>query len=188
MFDAVGHEASDSNPGRPHRPGQPALRPLTRPCLLDHGADTGTMLLERLDAARPLKSMAEDTTAVQILAELVARLVAVPAPEGLRHLAGIAAAMLGQTPRALPALRGPGRATTDAELRVRHGRADQRTRRPPAALATGEIARTVPRRFDLLTEVAGLDRQRATGWTPWPHPAERAGAVSARGCLAACGR
>lgn len=63
--------------------------------------------LERLAATRPLESMAEDTTAVQILAELLARLVAVPAPEGLRHLADIAAAMRYQTPRALPARRDP---------------------------------------------------------------------------------
>jgi streptomycin 6-kinase len=27
------------------------------------------------------------------------------------------------------------------------------------------VARAVLRRFDLLTEVVGLDRQRATGWT-----------------------
>jgi streptomycin 6-kinase len=75
--------------------------------LLDHDPDTGTMLLERLDAARPLSSVADDTAAMQILAELLARLVAVPAPEGLRHLADIAAAMLGQVPRAVPALRDP---------------------------------------------------------------------------------
>ena len=32
-------------------------------------------------------------------------------------------------------------------------------------MATGDVTRTVLRRFDLLTEVLGLDRQRATGWT-----------------------
>jgi streptomycin 6-kinase len=32
-------------------------------------------------------------------------------------------------------------------------------------VATGDVARAVLRRFDLLTEVVGLDRQRATGWT-----------------------
>ncbi|NIH78803.1 hypothetical protein FHX46_001333 [Amycolatopsis viridis] len=31
--------------------------------------------------------------------------------------------------------------------------------------ATGDVARAVLRRFDLLTEVLGLDRNRATGWT-----------------------
>jgi streptomycin 6-kinase len=32
-------------------------------------------------------------------------------------------------------------------------------------VATGNVTRAVLRRFDLLTEVLGLDRQRATGWT-----------------------
>jgi streptomycin 6-kinase len=32
-------------------------------------------------------------------------------------------------------------------------------------VATGDVTRAVLRRFDLLTEVLGLDRQRATGWT-----------------------
>lgn len=75
--------------------------------LLDHDPDTGTMLLERLDATRPLSTVADDADAIRILAELLARLVAVPAPEGLRHLADIAAAMLEQMPRAVPALRDP---------------------------------------------------------------------------------
>nr|WP_329427539.1 hypothetical protein [Streptosporangium sp. NBC_01495] len=30
--------------------------------------------------------------------------------------------------------------------------------------ATGDVARAVLRRFDLLTEVLGLDRERAIGW------------------------
>ena len=34
-----------------------------------------------------------------------------------------------------------------------------------AVVATGDVTRAVLRRFDLLTEVLGLDRQRATGWT-----------------------
>ncbi|GAA4104393.1 aminoglycoside phosphotransferase family protein [Actinomadura miaoliensis] len=74
--------------------------------LLDHDPATGTMLLERLDATRPLSSVAGDD-ADQILAELLARLVAVPAPDGLRHLADVAAAMLDQVPHAVPALRDP---------------------------------------------------------------------------------
>ncbi|AQZ70579.1 hydroxyurea phosphotransferase [[Actinomadura] parvosata subsp. kistnae] len=75
--------------------------------LLDHDPGTGTMLLERLDAARPLSSVADDDTAMRVLAELMARLVAVPAPPGLRRLADVAAAMLEQAPRAVPALRDP---------------------------------------------------------------------------------
>ena len=72
------------------------------------------MLLERLDATRPLSAVA-DTRALQILAELLARLVVVPAPHGLRHLAGIAAAMLGGgASRGLDPAR-PGRPTAGAD-------------------------------------------------------------------------
>ncbi|ACZ88140.1 aminoglycoside phosphotransferase family protein [Streptosporangium roseum] len=177
--------------------------------LLDHDPDTGTMLLERLDAARPLSSVADDDAAMQILAELMARLVAVPAPPGLRHLADIAAAMLDEVPRAVPALRDPAEqrlvhicAAAVAELigepgdRLLHWDlhydnilAGQRepwlaidpeplagdpgfdlwpaldSRWEEAVVATGDVTRTVLRRFDLLTEALGLDRQRATGWT-----------------------
>ncbi len=176
--------------------------------LLDHHPDTGTMLLERLDATRPLSSVADDTAALQILAELLARLVAVPAPEGLRYLADIAATMLDQVPRAVPALRDPAQqrlvqtcASAVAELigesgdRLLHwdlhydnivaGQGKPWLAIDPEPLAgdpgfdllpaldnrwdevvaTGDVARAVLRRFDLLTEVLGLDRQRATGWT-----------------------
>ncbi|MDH2430833.1 aminoglycoside phosphotransferase family protein [Sphaerisporangium sp. TRM90804] len=75
--------------------------------LLDHDPDTGTTLLERLDASRPLSSVPDDGEALRILAGLLARLVAVPAPGGLRRLADVAAAMLDQTPGAVPALRDP---------------------------------------------------------------------------------
>ncbi|MFE0026508.1 aminoglycoside phosphotransferase family protein [Amycolatopsis sp. NPDC059021] len=75
--------------------------------LLDHDHDTGVMLLERLDETRPLSSVSDDGDAIRILADLLARLVAVPAPDGLRQLADVAAAMLEQTPQAIPALRDP---------------------------------------------------------------------------------
>ncbi|MEU8303358.1 aminoglycoside phosphotransferase family protein [Actinomadura sp. NPDC048955] len=75
--------------------------------LLDHDPDTGTMLLERLDAARPLSSVADDDTAMGVLAGLLERLVAVRAPEGLRRLADIAADMLDEVPGAVPALADP---------------------------------------------------------------------------------
>lgn len=177
--------------------------------LLDHDPDTGTMLLERLDAARPLSSVADDDAAMRILADLMARLVAVPAPPGLRRLADIAAAMLNQVPRAVSALRDPAEqqlvrtcASAVAELigepgdRLLHWDlhydnilAGQRepwlaidpeplagdpgfdlwpaldSRWEEAVVATGDVTRTVLRRFDLLTEVLGLDRQRAAGWT-----------------------
>ncbi|MFB7470479.1 aminoglycoside phosphotransferase family protein [Kitasatospora sp. NPDC056184] len=76
--------------------------------LLDHDEAGGAQLLERLDAARPLATVADDDAALLILAGLMARLTAVPAPPGLRRLAEVAAAMLDETPRAAPALRDPG--------------------------------------------------------------------------------
>jgi streptomycin 6-kinase len=54
--------------------------------LLDQDPATGAMLLERLNATRPLSAL-PDGPALQILAELPPRLVAVPAPHGLRGLA-----------------------------------------------------------------------------------------------------
>nr|WTB08327.1 aminoglycoside phosphotransferase family protein [Streptomyces antimycoticus] len=75
--------------------------------LLDHDPDTGTMLLERLDASRPLSSLPDDTAAISVLADLLARLTSVPAPGGLRRLSDIAAAMLERTPDAVPALSDP---------------------------------------------------------------------------------
>ncbi|MCQ8188704.1 aminoglycoside phosphotransferase family protein [Streptomyces rugosispiralis] len=75
--------------------------------LLDHDPDTGTMLLERLDASRPLSSLPDDTAAMRVLADLLARLTSMPAPGGLRRLSDIAVAMLEQTPDAVPALRDP---------------------------------------------------------------------------------
>jgi streptomycin 6-kinase len=175
--------------------------------LLDHDPATGAMLLERLDATRPLSGLA-DGPALQILAELLARLVAVPAPHGLRRLADIAAAMLDQLPRAVPMLRDPAEqrmvrkcASAVAELITEPGDrllhwdlhydnilAGQRQpwlaidpkplagdpcfellpaldNRWDDVVATGNVTRAVLRRFDLLTDVLGLDRQRATGWT-----------------------
>lgn len=176
--------------------------------LLDHDPGTGTMLLERLDEARPLSAVADDTTAVQILAELLARLVAVPAPPGFRQLAGIAAAMLDEAPRAVPMLHDPAErqlvrtcasAVTELigepgdrllhwDLHYDNVLAGQREpwlaidpeplagdpgfellpamdNRWAEVVATGDVTGTVLRRFDQLTEVLGLDRQRATGWT-----------------------
>ncbi|WP_434095003.1 aminoglycoside phosphotransferase family protein [Streptomyces lydicus] len=75
--------------------------------LLDHDEESSSQLLERLDATRTLSSVADDARALRILAELLARLSSVPAPEGLRTLSGLAAAMLDQVPRAVPALREP---------------------------------------------------------------------------------
>ncbi|RYJ21234.1 streptomycin 6-kinase [Streptomyces sp. L-9-10] len=176
--------------------------------LFDHDQDTGVMLLERLDAARPLSSVADDTAAMRVLAGLLARLVAVPAPEGVRRLADIAAAMVDEAPRAAPALRDPAEqrlvrtcASAVAELvrepgdRLLHwdlhydnilaGEREPWLAIDPEPLAgdpgfdllpgldnrwdevvaTGDVTGVVLRRFDILTEALGLDRQRATGWT-----------------------
>ncbi|MGW4957597.1 aminoglycoside phosphotransferase family protein [Nonomuraea sp. NPDC004186] len=176
--------------------------------LLDYDEQSGTQLLERLDAARPLSSVADDDAAVQILAELMARLTSVPAPRDLRRLSDIAAAMLEQVPQAVSALRDPGEqrlvrncASAVAELvgepgdRLLHWDlhydnvlAGQREpwlaidpeplagdpgfellpaldNRWEAVEATGDVARAVLRRFDLLTEVLDLNRRRAVGWS-----------------------
>ncbi|MFI8523394.1 aminoglycoside phosphotransferase family protein [Promicromonospora sukumoe] len=76
--------------------------------LLDHDPGSGTMLLERLDGARTLAAVEDDTRATQILAELHARLLAVPPPPGLPHLRDVAAAMLEQVPRVANRLADPG--------------------------------------------------------------------------------
>ena len=178
--------------------------------LLDHDPDSGAQLLERLDATRPLSSVADDsdTAAMGILAELLARLVAVPAPPGVRRLADIAAAMLDQVPGAVPALRDPYERelvrTCAAAVAELAGEAGDRllhwdlhydnilaAQREPwlaidpeplagdpgfdlwpaldsrwdVVVASGDVRRAVLRRFDLLTEVLGLDRERAIGWT-----------------------
>ncbi|RSS50413.1 aminoglycoside phosphotransferase family protein [Streptomyces sp. WAC01280] len=75
--------------------------------LVEHDAGTGTMLLEWLDAARPLSSVADTREALRIVAGLLARLVAVPAPPGLRTLGDIAAAMLADVPEAAARLSAP---------------------------------------------------------------------------------
>ncbi|MFF8966242.1 aminoglycoside phosphotransferase family protein [Streptomyces globisporus] len=75
--------------------------------LLDHDPASSSMLLERLDGARTLASIDDDDVAMGILAGLHARLVAVPAPQGLRGLGEVAAAMLEQVPQAVARLTDP---------------------------------------------------------------------------------
>ncbi|MBN6057312.1 hydroxyurea phosphotransferase [Nonomuraea sp. RK-328] len=176
--------------------------------LLDYDEQSGTQLLERLDGARPLSAVADDDAAMQILAELMARLTSVPAPGDLRRLSDIAAVMLDQVPQAVPVLRDPGEqrlvrtcASAVAELvgeagdRLLHwdlhydnvlaGEREPWLAIDPEPLAgdpgfellpaldsqweeveaTGDVSRAVLRRFDLLTEVLGLERGRAVGWS-----------------------
>ncbi|MEV5494498.1 aminoglycoside phosphotransferase family protein [Nonomuraea fuscirosea] len=62
--------------------------------LLDADAATGTMLLERLDGGRSLAAVPDVMEALDVLSGLLRRLVAHPAPEGVRRLDDIARAML----------------------------------------------------------------------------------------------
>jgi streptomycin 6-kinase len=176
--------------------------------LLDHDPVSSSMLLERLDGARTLASINDDDVAMSILAELHARLVAVPAPPGLRSLGDVASEMLEQVPRAITQLVDPadrqllrGWASAVAELAdepgdrmlhwdLHYDNVLAAQREPWIAIdpeplagdpgfdlwpaldsrwddvvAKGDPLRIVRRRFDLLTDVLGLDRARATGWT-----------------------
>ncbi|WP_410787150.1 aminoglycoside phosphotransferase family protein [Kribbella sp. C-35] len=68
--------------------------------------ETSTLLLERLEP-RTLDDLPDDVEATRILAELLNRLSAVPAPPGIRHLSDIAAGMIEDAPRVLPKLADP---------------------------------------------------------------------------------
>ncbi|MBT2439639.1 hydroxyurea phosphotransferase [Streptomyces sp. ISL-36] len=169
--------------------------------LLDEDPETGTLLLERLDEGRHLSTLGDTRQATRILAELLARLVAVPAPAGLRRLADIAAAMLVDVPEAAGRLgEEDARLLKDCAAAVREVVGEPGDRllhwdlhtdnilaadREPwlaidpkplvgdpgfdlmPALTSGfdpDPAETLWR-FDLLTEVLGLDRARAAAWT-----------------------
>ncbi|MEW2416459.1 aminoglycoside phosphotransferase family protein [Streptomyces sp. NPDC046866] len=180
--------------------------------LLETDPGTGAMLLERLDAGRSPAGVEDEVTAVQILSEVLARLVALPAPEGVRRLGDVAAAMLDAVPGAMTRLVDPADrrtvATCAAALRDLLEEPGDRLlhwdlhydnvlapleadgRDPWLAIdpkplagdpgfellpalqnrwddveASGDVARSVRRRFDLMTEVLALDRRRAAGWT-----------------------
>ncbi|MFJ8821317.1 aminoglycoside phosphotransferase family protein [Streptomyces sp. NPDC102467] len=168
--------------------------------LLDHDAGTGTMLLERLDAGRMLSVVADSRAAVLVIAGLLARLTAGPAPEGMRSLSDIAGRMLAEVPAALPRIADPVRrgvvASCAAAVREVAGEAGDRllhwdlhfenvlaSEREPwlaidpkplagdpgfdlwPALDNRFEADEVVWRFDAMTEVLGLDRERARAWT-----------------------
>ncbi len=180
--------------------------------LLDHDPVSGSMVLERLDAERSLATVGDDLAALEILAELLARLSAVPAPAGLRRLSDLGAGMLDRVPRALTLVRDPSQrhliqactsaleeVLPEAGDRLLHEDlhyfnilaphpADQREpwlaidpnplagdpgfellaalhNRWEQAVATRDVPRAIRRRFDLMTDIVGLDRPRATRWT-----------------------
>jgi streptomycin 6-kinase len=78
--------------------------------LYEHDPGSGSLLLERLDASRPLTVVEDDLAAVEVVADLLEQLNAVRAPEGLRDLADVARATQDAVPRAL-------RAAIDADER-----------------------------------------------------------------------
>jgi len=168
--------------------------------LLDHDEATGTMLLERLDSGRMLDSVEDSREAVLVIAGLLARLTAGPAPEGMRRLSDIAAGMLDRVPAALAAVSGPADrallADCAAAVREVAGEAGDRllhwdlhfenvlagTREPWLAIDPKPLAGDpgfelkpaidnrfdadeVVWRFDAMSGVLGLDRERARAWT-----------------------
>ncbi|MFD5702810.1 aminoglycoside phosphotransferase family protein [Streptomyces lasiicapitis] len=173
--------------------------------LLDHDAETGTMLLERAKDGSELSTYAEagraeTRKAIIVIAELLARLTAVPAPPGMRTLGDIAGQMLDDTPAALKALRDPAERAliarcADAVREVVGEPGDRMLhwdlhfdnvlaadREPWLAIDPKPLAGDpgfdlwpaldnlfeadeVLWRFDAMTEVLGLDRERARAWT-----------------------
>ncbi|WP_155352473.1 aminoglycoside phosphotransferase family protein [Acrocarpospora macrocephala] len=173
--------------------------------LLDEDPASGSLLLERLDGGRSLESLPDSWEALEILTGLLARLVSVPAPAGLRSLGDIAAGMLAAVPEAvvgaddrrwLGVLAGavrevagePGDRLLHWDLHYGNVLAGQREpwlaidpkplagdpgfellpalhNRWDDVQATGNIRISVLKRFDLMTEMLGLDRGRAVSWT-----------------------
>ncbi|GGX47205.1 aminoglycoside phosphotransferase family protein [Streptomyces fructofermentans] len=168
--------------------------------LLDEDAASGTLLLERLDERRPLAGEDDVMRATAVVAGLLARITAVPAPRGLRRLGDIVARMAERLPSALAALADDEErhllADCAAALREVAGEPGDRLlhwdlhfgnvlasdREPwlvidPKPLAGDPGFELLPalwdrfgegrpeRRFDLMTEVLDLDRERARAWT-----------------------
>ncbi|GAB3412956.1 aminoglycoside phosphotransferase family protein [Flindersiella endophytica] len=74
--------------------------------LLRHDKPSGAMLLERLHP-RTLATVEDDLRALEVIAQLLAKLSAVRAPHELRRLDGVAAEMLERAPRLLPKVADP---------------------------------------------------------------------------------
>ena len=180
--------------------------------LLDHDPESGSMLLERLDADRSLATVRDDLAALRdpvraprpaqrrsrtrrhapairfrrrptrpctTRPDARARSIATPPHPSLRFRARGGALRSRRPPRARgSALRQhPGPHPADqrepwlaidpnpvagdpgfALLAALHNRWEE-------AVATGDVPRAIRRRFDLMTDILGLDRKRATAWT-----------------------
>ncbi|WP_442810042.1 aminoglycoside phosphotransferase family protein [Streptomyces sp. W16] len=168
--------------------------------LLEADADTGTLLLERLDSARVLADLPDSREATLVVARLLARLTAVEAPAGLRRLGDIAAQWPHRTSAVLPHVADPAerRLLADCAAAVREVAGEPGDRllhwdlhfenvlaadrapwlaidpKPLAgdpgfdllpALWNRFDADEIGWRFDAMTEVLGLDRDRARAWT-----------------------
>jgi streptomycin 6-kinase len=176
--------------------------------LLDEDPETWTLLLERLHDARSLADVPDDMRAVQVIAELLARLTAHPAPLGIPSLAHVAERMVGDVPVAATSLADgsqrrllarcasavaevagePGDRLLHWDLHYENVLAADREpwlaidpkplagdpgfellpalwNRWDDVVATGDVDRAVRRRFDLMVDVLGLDRDRAVAWS-----------------------
>ncbi|WP_181800976.1 aminoglycoside phosphotransferase family protein [Streptomyces shenzhenensis] len=164
----------------------------------DH--ETGTLLLERLDAGRRLADLPDSRAATLVVARLLARLTAAEAPHGLRRLADVAVRLreraavalaaypepaerrlLGDCAAALGEVAGePGDRLLHWDLHFENVLASDRAPwlaidpKPLAgdpgfdlfpALWNRFDAGEVRWRFDAMTDVLGLDRERARAWT-----------------------
>lgn len=109
--------------------------------LLDHDETTGTMLLERLDPTRPLSRVPDSRAAVLVIARLLARLTATPAPPGLRRLGDLARTMLDRAPGALKHVPDPGERhlLADCAAAVREVAAEPGDRLPHWDLHYGNV-------------------------------------------------
>ncbi len=74
--------------------------------VLEDDPATSTILLERLEP-RTLNDVPDHTEATRILADLLTRLMVVPAPPGIRRLADIAGRMVEDAPALIPLLSDP---------------------------------------------------------------------------------
>ncbi|MGX1583315.1 aminoglycoside phosphotransferase family protein [Microbacterium sp. NPDC055502] len=86
--------------------------------LLDSDETRGAMLLERLDAERPLAAIDDDDEVVRVIGDLLRQLHRAPAPEGLPRLGVVAAEMIEAAPAAARVLDGDDRTRLDRWVRT----------------------------------------------------------------------